>query len=88
MQIGNVTQPSAGNVAASPNKELTGEAFLSLLIAQLRAQNPLEPISPTEFVTQLVQFNTLEQIIGIRRAVEANPGGPDATPDTAWTPQS
>ena len=81
MQIENVTQPVGDNVAR-PSSQVTSDVFLTLLVAQLRSQNPLEPVSPNEFVSQLVQFNTLEQIIGIRQALE-NPGGKAApTPAT------
>ena len=36
--------------------------FLTLLIAQLRNQDPLNPADNTEFVAQLAQFSTLEQM--------------------------
>ncbi len=36
--------------------------FLKLLIAQLTNQDPLNPASNTEFVAQLAQFSTLEQM--------------------------
>lgn len=36
--------------------------FLSLLAVQLQYQNPLEPMSDTDFVAQLAQFSSLEQL--------------------------
>lgn len=59
---------------ASPSRppDRTGSTlFLQILVAQLRAQNPLEPLKGTEFVTQLAQFNVIEQLIGIRAELEA-----------------
>ncbi len=36
--------------------------FMSLLVAQLANQDPLEPAKDTEFIAQLAQFSTLEQM--------------------------
>ena len=44
--------------------------FLQLLIAQLESQDPLNPLDGTEFVAQLAQFSSLEQLIGIREVME------------------
>ncbi len=39
-------------------------SFLRLLTAQLRNQDPLQPLDPTQFVAQLASFSTVEQLIG------------------------
>jgi flagellar basal-body rod modification protein FlgD len=44
--------------------------FLKLLTTQLKAQDPISPMNPNEFVGQLVQFNTLGQIMEIRGVLE------------------
>ncbi|HYR85229.1 MAG TPA: flagellar hook capping FlgD N-terminal domain-containing protein [Terriglobia bacterium] len=44
--------------------------FLKLLVAQLKGQNPLDPKDGTEFVSQLAQFSSLEELINIRTALE------------------
>ncbi len=56
--------------ASSPQRGATADTFLQLLVAQLRTQNPLEPQKGTEFVTQLAQFNSLEQLIAIRTELD------------------
>ncbi len=47
------------------------DMFLQLLVAQMRTQNPLEPMQATEFMAQLAQFNTLEQMIAMRTELRA-----------------
>ncbi len=47
------------------------DEFLTLLITQLQNQDPLEPMDNAEFVSQVTQFSSLEQLISIREAVEA-----------------
>jgi flagellar basal-body rod modification protein FlgD len=48
----------------------TGDMFMQLLSTQLKNQSPLDPVDPNQFVGQLVQFNTLDQIIGIRQLLQ------------------
>jgi flagellar basal-body rod modification protein FlgD len=49
---------SARNVSSGLDKE----DFLKLLVAQLKYQDPLNPTDSTEYVSQLAQFSTLEQM--------------------------
>jgi len=35
--------------------------FLNLLVTQMRNQDPLKPVSDTEFIAQMAQFTSLEQ---------------------------
>lgn len=46
------------------------ETFLNLLVAQLKNQNPLNPMDGMQFVTQLAQFTQLEQLLGIRGGID------------------
>ena len=44
------------------SSELGKEAFLKLLVTQLSNQDPLNPQSDQEFIAQLAQFSSLEQM--------------------------
>ncbi|MEP6847334.1 MAG: flagellar hook capping FlgD N-terminal domain-containing protein [Acidobacteriota bacterium] len=44
--------------------------FMSLLVAQLKNQDPLAPQDGAAFVAQLAQFNSLDQLVGIRDSIE------------------
>lgn len=48
-------------VSAVSNTALGQDQFLQLLIAQLRNQDPLNPTSSTEFISQLATFTQVEQ---------------------------
>ncbi len=47
------------------------EAFLTMLVAQLRHQDPLNPMEGTDFTAQLAQFSTLEQQFTTNDSLEA-----------------
>jgi len=41
--------------------------FLKLLASQMRNQNPLEPVKDMEFIGQMAQFSTLEQVTNLNQ---------------------
>ncbi len=92
-----VTAPSAypssltTGTATAPTSQAQQEQsqFLQLLVAQLKEQDPLNPLDGTQFVTQLAQFSSLEQLINIRTDLDgmAKTAG-SATQSPAATPTS
>ncbi|MCA9415956.1 MAG: hypothetical protein KC917_06790 [Candidatus Omnitrophica bacterium] len=54
----------------SPSNEIDQEGFLTLLVAQLQNQDPLEPLSNEEFVQQLTSFSSLDELRGINGNLE------------------
>ena len=45
------------------------QTFLLLLVTQMKNQDPLNPQDPTQFVSQLAEFSSLEQLLQIRKSV-------------------
>ncbi len=46
-------------------------AFLRLLVTELRHQDPTQPMQDREFIAQMAQFSSLEQITGMNSAMQA-----------------
>lgn len=55
-------QNTQGTTTTSGSNDLDKNAFLQLLVTQLRCQDPLEPMDDREFIAQLAQFSSLEQL--------------------------
>lgn len=74
------TTPTATAAAASgaqstaavsnPNGTLGQNDFLKLMIAQLQAQNPMDPANTNEFMGELAQFTQVEQLTNLAQANE------------------
>jgi flagellar basal-body rod modification protein FlgD len=61
--LSNLTNtPASTQVGAQANNPQMNE-FLQLLTAQLQNQDPTSPTDPTQFVSQLAQFSTVEQLV-------------------------
>ncbi|HHY19757.1 MAG TPA: flagellar hook assembly protein FlgD [Firmicutes bacterium] len=57
------------------NRDIVGkDDFLKLLITQLRYQDPLNPIDDREFVAQMAQFSSLEQMQNMNKLLEVFTG--------------
>lgn len=48
-----------------PGGELGKQEFLQLLVAQLKNQDPMNPMESQEFAAQLAQFSSVEQLIDV-----------------------
>ena len=44
------------------NTEMDKDAFMKLLVAQLKYQDPLSPSDPAEFLAQTAQFTSVEKL--------------------------
>ncbi len=63
---------AAAETEALPSQDMQGkDTFLKLLVAQMQHQDPLDPQKNEEFVAQLAQFSSLEQLMGVNESLGA-----------------
>jgi flagellar basal-body rod modification protein FlgD len=65
----NSNNSSSGNTTAPGGVVANESTFLTLLVAQLKNQDPLSPTDSTQFLGQLAQFSSLEQLTNINKNV-------------------
>lgn len=58
-------QSSTQSAAAAANVSMGKDQFLTLLIEQLKNQDPMNPMQNQDFTAQMAQFSSLEQLFGI-----------------------
>ena len=60
----------AANAAKETKNDLDKDAFIKLLVTQLQYQDPLEPQENGEFIAQMAQFSSLEQMTNMASKLE------------------
>jgi len=68
MEINNIlsqTSQAFNEKDKTSNSEMGQQEFLQLLVAQMRNQDPINPLDSKEFAAQLAQFNSVEQLISV-----------------------
>lgn len=69
--IDNIIEQYSSSKASKATKtqSMGKEDFLKMLVAQLKNQDPLNPMSGTDFATQLAQFSSLEQLTNLNTGI-------------------
>jgi flagellar basal-body rod modification protein FlgD len=62
---------AAASTKRTANKELGKDAFLQLLVSQLKNQDPMKPMDDTSMIAEMAQFSSLEQMQNLNKTMEA-----------------
>lgn len=62
-----VNSPPAANASIAPDYN----AFLRLLIAQMKNQDPTKPIDATQYISQIASFSNVEQAVQTNAKLDA-----------------
>lgn len=57
--------------SSSSSTDLSSSDFMTLLIAQLENQDPLNPLEDTDMLAELAQFSNLEQLVSVNETLES-----------------
>ena len=79
------TNGSTGSTASTAGSTISANDFLTLLVAEMKNQDPTQPTDPNAYITQRVNVNSLQQLIGINQGVSTLDTTVGATPAPAPT---
>ncbi len=68
----NAISNDAANAQRQKSQVLDKDAFLKLMMVQLQNQNPLNPQDNTEYMSQMAQFSSVEQLSNIASSSETS----------------
>ena len=63
------TTSTASTSSATDSSNITSNDFLTLLVSELKNQDPTQPTDPNQYITQLAQVNSLQQLISINQGI-------------------
>ncbi|MFA6807418.1 MAG: flagellar hook capping FlgD N-terminal domain-containing protein [Eubacteriales bacterium] len=64
------TSTNNNTITSTVNKELGQDEFLKLLTEQLKNQDPMSPMDDTDFIAQMAQFSSLEQMNNVADSLD------------------
>lgn len=72
MDIAGITSGTSGigQSTGYASQELGKDAFMQLLVSQMQNQDPINPQSNEDFIAQLAQFSSLEQMENLNVSLE------------------
>ncbi len=65
----NIAESMKSDKVQNPKSVLTKDGFLKLLVAQLKYQDPLHPLSNDQFIQENTMFSQLEQLMNMSKSM-------------------
>lgn len=79
------TGTSGNSAASSDSATISANDFLTLLVTEMQNQDPTADTDPNEYINQLVNVNSLEQLIDINQTLTTDSGTSTSTTPTTPT---
>ena len=67
---GTTTTNTTSTKSTNSSSSLGKDDFLKLLVTQLQTQDPMNPMDDTQFISQMAQFTSLEQMKNMNTSVQ------------------
>lgn len=85
---GSTATPAAASTTSSSTTDtdsatISANDFLTLLVTEMQNQDPTADTDPNEYINQLVNVNSLEQLISINQTLSTALGGTTASPSAS-----
>jgi len=73
----------AATTSTTSDSEITSSDFLTLLVTEMQNQDPTQPTDPNAYIQQLVEVNSLQQLISINTDLGGNAATSTSTSSAA-----
>jgi flagellar basal-body rod modification protein FlgD len=70
--VATMTQGTTPAASSGSGSTLGTDAFLKLLVAQLKYQNPMNPTDPNQFMAQTAQFTMVEKLTAMSKTADSS----------------
>ena len=85
--VPDISAKSADSSSESDSSTISANDFLTLLVTEMKNQDPTATTDPNEYINQLVGVNSLQQLISINQTLSDDLSAkPDSSAPAATTP--